>query len=234
MQVDPKGTLFGHPALKIRRLLRRFGNWSYSDGYLEEVLGISAAAARRLRRDLVAEGYLQRDASASGKAAAYWKVAMAGAGLAMASAARPITRATATKRLEAFLERVAVVNATNDFAQRVARVAIFGSYLTEAPRVNDVDLMLHFVERDRASYQEHSLKRIGLAIEQGRQFPNISSEYNWPRDEIMLFLRARTRTLSLHDWQCHEGFLDARPHRLLYVARDAPPTPEEGRRTRKA
>ena len=39
-------------------------------------------------------------------------------------------------------------------------------------------------------------ERVAEARKSGRRFRNSSDEDNWPKDEIFMFLRARTRTLN--------------------------------------
>ena len=64
-----------------------------------------------------------------------------------ASAAPPIFRATAERKLAEFMERVHRVHADEHYLYCVRRVLVFGSFLTDAPKLNDVDLAIDLARR---------------------------------------------------------------------------------------
>ncbi len=47
-------------------------------------------------------------------------------------------------------------------------------------------------------FEVQSKKRVDVAQAKGRRFPNIVEYLYWPGREVMLHLKARTRSLSLH------------------------------------
>ena len=51
-----------------------------------------------------------------------------------------MARATAARAVDALMERVRQINADENLAYVVERVILFGSYLGDAPTVNDVDV----------------------------------------------------------------------------------------------
>lgn len=217
MRIDPKGELFGYPSLRIRHLMRTLSRWPGGVQFVAEVMQISNAAAKRLVADLVGAGYLQTSTNGRGERD-NWQLTLSGSALAMASAAPPLRRATAERRLAEFLQRVRQVNDEPYWLYRVSKVVLFGSMLTENPTVNDVDLAVDLEPKveDRNAMWELRTARVNEARQRGRQFSNYSDEMRWPKDEIFLFLRAHTRTLNLADYRSQEQLFTEAPHQVIF------------------
>jgi predicted nucleotidyltransferase len=67
----------------------------------------------------------------------------------MASAAKPISRASAEKKLAEFLDRVRKVKEDDYFLYKVEKVIVFGSYLGSADLLSDIDLAVSWNGRLR-------------------------------------------------------------------------------------
>ena len=105
MRIDPNGMIGGCPALVVRKALRHlrvWDQWGVAD--LEAVAALAPGTGRDLVKALQTEGLIE--ASARGA----WSVTQAGRTFSVASAAKPVTRATAEKALAEFLDRVEQVN----------------------------------------------------------------------------------------------------------------------------
>ena len=72
---------------------------------------------------------LQTDGLIEASARGAWSVTQAGRRFSVASAAKPVTRATAEKALAEFLDRVEQVNRDSYFLGKAVRVVLFGSML---------------------------------------------------------------------------------------------------------
>jgi hypothetical protein len=136
MRVDSTATVAGYPVLLVRQALRKLRHIdTWASGMLEAAAGLHAGAGPELAKALAARGLirkLQKDT---------WTICQAGMTFAAATAAKPLTRATAERALAAFMERVARVNSDPYFLGRVTRVALFGSMLSpDTDRPSDVDL----------------------------------------------------------------------------------------------
>jgi len=144
MQIDPKGTIAGWPALLVRRTLRQLRTrlqWGLSE--LESAASLEAGEGRALIRALLAEGLIE----AAGRDA--WKVTQAGQTLSSATAAKRVTRATAQTALQQFLGRGEQVNNDPHFLGKVTRVVLFGSMLKpEVERLSDVDLAVEVASKE--------------------------------------------------------------------------------------
>src|ERR1700688_46084 len=92
MQIDPKGTVAGWPALLVRRTLRELRTClRWGPGELESAASVEAGEGRALINALLAEGLIEPQ----GRGA--WKLTQAGQTLSSATAAKRVTRATAQK-----------------------------------------------------------------------------------------------------------------------------------------
>ena len=220
MRITPDMTIAGYPAIRVRQLVRRvfrFDRWRHKDVASE--MGISVRKAGRLVTALVDEGYLE-PVTPDYPGHARWAVTRKGAGLAMASAAKPIHRATAERLVAGVLERCSVLAdwKAHPYAFRVVEVLVFGSYLTDARRLGDVDLAVEYERRHGTGDRNWAVMkaRIDAAHQAGRTFGNISEMYEWPRTEVRRFLIGRSGYLSLHDLDEERKFVESVPHRRLW------------------
>ncbi len=198
MFLDSKSKIAGYPALQIRDFLRR--GW-YRQNFVEyasEELKCSQSEATRILDDLVGLGYIEYVTSHFGDRC--WESTVAGNALANASASRPVLRKTAERQLQTLLTRVHEVNDNEELAYRVVKVIVFGSYLSKAERLNDLDLAIALAPRLENSVAQEGLQRnrIKNALDGGRRFLNFLEECAWPMNEVMARLKSRSRTISLH------------------------------------
>ena len=113
MRLDPKRTIRGYPTLLVRSTLRCLrGDLVWGEEALEKAGKLKPGTGRALAKALEAEGLIE--ASRHGG----WTVTQAGDTLAVATAARPVSRHTAERALAQFLERVARVNVDPYFLAR--------------------------------------------------------------------------------------------------------------------
>jgi hypothetical protein len=97
------------------------------------------APAKTLFDHLLAEGYIEANG----------RVTIAGSALGMAKFIPRISRAKAETLLAEFLERVAEANADLDVGYWITEVRVFGSYLTDADDLGDVDIAYSHKARGR-------------------------------------------------------------------------------------
>ena len=129
----------------------------------------------------------------------YYKLTDKGIKLRNASAATKMPRTKANQIIVALLKRVEEANAM-DFAYRIPTVIVYGSYVRGETFLSDVDIAVELEgkwdsneERDRREKQ-----RIKFAFASGRTFSNFTDELSWPKYEVLRYLKARTRGLSVH------------------------------------
>ena len=110
------------------------------------------------------------------------------------------------------------LNANDECAYRVTKVVLFGSYLTNKTRLGDVDLAIRLESRPqyRSQWPETLLARAEEAAKRGRRFSTFVDRLGWAQQEAKRFLKARSRSLSLHDLDKEESLFSRIPHRVIF------------------
>jgi len=193
MRVTKGETVCGMDALELRDVFRRAHQ--YSRHWLGHELGLTPSEIHQLVESLCAEGYVRQYPEGS----ELYVLTVKGSALRMASAARPITRATATRLVQDVVCRAQQVN-EGDYAYKVGAVVVFGSYCDPAAeRLSDVDIAVLWIQVD--DFDSVSKERIRLAFASGRNFSTDLEEMAWPETEVKRHLRGRSPCISLHDYK---------------------------------
>jgi hypothetical protein len=211
MRITRDMTIVGVPAVKLRDTFKRLGSiWSEKD--LATLLG-EEVDGHRLTLDLLAEGYVEPAEGFGGK---LFTTTIKGCALALATAAKPIRRATAERLVREVLERAEAVNADGRYLYGVGKILAFGSYLTDCPTLGDVDLAVELKSRhpDQDTLPEKLLSYSKAAEVGGRQFASFFDRLSWPTDEIYRLLKGSSTAISLHTTDDHV-LLTANP-RVIY------------------
>jgi predicted nucleotidyltransferase len=215
MRIQKSDIIAGQPVFTLRKLLH------YEDGTvttIAEKLGINQEKAKEVFQTLCTEGYIKQTDSSSDKNDPSWENTIKGYGLVNATARKPITRKTAERLLQEFLQRVEKINSSDEYAYYVKRVILFGSYLSNKPTLGDIDLslVLEYRDDDPEKRSKHLDERVELAEKQGRHFKSYFASLIWPHEEVMRFLKNRSPSISLHPEQ-HERVLSrAIPSKIIF------------------
>ena len=115
--------------------------------------GLDPDQAAGALQQLLEAGYLEHRAGHLPNDPDEWTTTtLRGSALAMASFAKPITRARADALLPGVLERAAAYDADDNKPFEIARLRLFGSYLdTTVDRLGDIDLALETIDRSPAT-----------------------------------------------------------------------------------
>ena len=215
MRIEPNQQIAGIPILTVRRLLRSTGPEEWGIDFLEKVTRLARKRARLLVAALIEEGFIE--AAGVEDDIALFRTTSKGLALASAKAAAPVRRTVADSVLEAFLRRVAIVNTSREYLYRVHMVVLFGSYLTGADPVGDIDLAIELRQQEWAQQQWEDLARARrrVAREAGRRFSSFIDKLFWPEREVQLFLKSRSRTLSIVDLETHKRLFTTAPFEVL-------------------
>ena len=132
-----------------------------------------------------------------------YETTIRGNALGMAKATRPVKRASAGAILRELLERVKTLNDRQDLAYRVESVVVFGSYLSKAKRVSDLDIAVELKPRftDDATWEQVCNASRERAAAAGRRFRNVVEQVGWPQLEVLGILKNRSRTISFCEWK---------------------------------
>lgn len=220
MNIDPNEELAGFPIITVRTFLRKFHGCSWTAATMKDVLKATDTQILELLRVLLDEGYIEQ-VDAEGPS---WSATVKGNALAQASAARPFKRSVAERELQRFLERVAEVRESDQWAWKVKRAILFGSLLTtDKEKVGDVDIAVALgpKESDPSRRERAERQRIGAAIRSGKQFRNITEEVAWPYFEVLKFLKSGSRVISLHDINAEAEILREATTKVIYEDEEA-------------
>src|SRR5947207_8668211 len=109
MFIDANATIAGVPSMAVRYFLRGASHSEWSVDYAAERLHLSRRKAHRVVQQLVALGCAEL-AKSRDRDGPWFKRSLVDSTLAQASAARPLRRRTAERKLAESLERVRRVN----------------------------------------------------------------------------------------------------------------------------
>jgi len=203
MRIDPKEKIAEVPILEVRKLLKGVDNESdWGMNRVTSLLDLSPQKANRLLQELERRGYIERGEIYTREQ--FWRKTLKGSTLGLASAAKSVTRKTANRIYFEFMERVKQVNNDPCFLMKVKKVVVFGSYLGDSPKLNDIDIAVEldwkedhprFVGEERP---QAVLDYVHEAQKKGKHFNTFIDQISWPEDEVKLYLKSRSRTLSLH------------------------------------
>lgn len=172
MRLNKGEMIGGRPALKVRDQLRA-----------------SRDLPKEVQNALVDLGYITLDKEG------HYEITDRGMTFTNASAAPPIPRARADMIVEEMLQRAHQIN-RNNFAFKVDALVVFGSYVSESPTVNDVDVAFR-LRPIMSGAEQDKLENERRKLAEGRSGSFIDRLF-WPKHEVRLKLKARVRGLSLH------------------------------------
>jgi predicted nucleotidyltransferase len=232
MRIDPKAKVGRYPTLLVRatlRHLREHLQWGLPQ--LEAAAALTPGSGGALVKTLRTEGLI----APVGPGA--WTVTQAGLTFSVATAAKPVTRATAEEALSQFLDRVRRVNEDPYFLAKVTRAVLFGSMLKpEVERLSDVDLAVQLAQKetdvDRA--REQSLKRAEELAIIGHRFRHFLEMEGCWYFETFRFLKGGSRVIALADYNIERSLVMAVPHRVLLGDDEPPPESPILKQARKA
>ena len=199
MHIDVSATISGINIMVVRSFLRKSGRvekWRME--FISSSLKINEEQAMDLLTELEKKSYIEKDQLDYGEQ--YWHNTVSGNALGGASAAKPYKRKTAEKALDEFMERVHKVNTDPYYLYKITKVILFGSYLTQVPEVNDVDVAVEVAPKEKDSEllgQQLQHRREELR-KSGKQFNNVAEWTGAAEIEVWSFLKSRSRVISIH------------------------------------
>jgi predicted nucleotidyltransferase len=221
VRIDPGDKIGGVSVMTVRDLLLRFMGATVVAAYFRDPGLLEVLLAKGLVGTLYRDPTQLREprvviGPGDHAVGPWYELTDEGNGFAQASAAAPLKRATAERKLREFMARVEQVNQSEEFAYRVKRVVLFGSYLTDAERVNDIDLAVQLAPRwdgfDVGRQYQKEQERVRLARRHRKR--NAFAVEQWPWREVFLFLKGRSRAFSFHG--IDDPILRGIPKRVLY------------------
>jgi DNA-binding MarR family transcriptional regulator len=187
MIVSSKQCIGPVPVLEMRRCLRFFVDSPFGESDIHNYLQISIANAQAALRALREGGFVadlsNQDVTTSGGV----RVVLTDKGkeLRRCIAAKPVLRKTADRLLQEFMTRVAEINASDEYLMSVARVLIFGCYLTDRDPIGDLDIAVYLEKRWESDMPSGRYTELiyGHFEKSGRTVKRITDPYTWPSNK---------------------------------------------------
>jgi len=185
MKLDRNSSIAGLPAVTVRDVLRYLGRLSMAVEGFAHRLGIDRAKAETWIADMVKLGWLE-----PGDYGDDFRVTAKGAGLATAMFIKRISRAKADEIVRDMLDRADGINANPDYVYRIADISAFGSYVTDAPELGDLDLVVTLAfKKEKGGIVEANMAR---AAASGRQSLSYFERQYFGEIEVQRALKARS------------------------------------------
>lgn len=200
MKLDKKEVVAGVPILRIRDMLKAIGSGACAKGSVAHGLKIAIPEAENVIAELLRRGWLEPwKRNEVDVVPDFYSVTNEGLRLTLANAMPRIGRAKAEKLLEGFLKRCDEVDHRDEFAYYVRQVRVFGSYLTAATDLGDIDLHVQMLQRPIAGRDiiEYSYQR---ADESGRVLNTMLRQLGYAEQEVWRHIKARSPYISVHSW----------------------------------
>ncbi len=203
--------------LKIRNFLRDDRPFTLES--LECKLHVTPEQGRTIIKWMVDQGNIESHRISSGLQG--WQTTLTGKRFSLATARKAIRRATADRLLNQLVSRIKHVRRSRQFVKKVTKAFVFGSYLSSEPFLNDLDIaiQLDWKNQNPAVIAEAVRRHYVKAELAGRQFKIDVERRVWPDAQVKLFLKGRSPSISLHDWEIDRQIIANGPHRAIYRER---------------
>jgi hypothetical protein len=163
---------------------------------------------------MAGKGYIKRSENPIG--GTWWEVSAGGKRVALATAAKKISRATADRLVAGLLQRAEEANASGHYLFRVRKITAFGAYVEGEMAIDDIDVEIDLEQKelDGKKHLELLVQRAAKEKSDGRKFDSQAEELEWGHVEVLLYLKARSRYLSFirisPEWKM------TLPHKVLF------------------
>lgn len=179
--------------IEIRNFLRKY--WiegSFSILAMVRHFRITKEKSLELLQVLIESGWVEKNENGR-----YIPTDNAGP-LIMAKATKPVPRERAQQTYNDFMNRVLEVNRNPYYLFYVKKVILFGSFLTGASEVGDVDLAIECFWKDMGEGVDATKVTLERAKASGKHSSSILGSFDFAYQEVKLFLKNRSRILSFH------------------------------------
>lgn len=223
MYLDPNDIMFGLPVLRVRAIVRfaMQKRFSGTKGEIQDEivrrLKMEKSAVRNTIHHLLQEEYMVWQQLGNNSKRLYvLESTDKGRRFGISKANPPISREKAEVLLLELIERAKEINGNSDLVYYVARLKVFGSYLSDKKVLGDLDVGYKLEQKYVGNeITRRSNQRIELALKMGRHFRSSIEKFSWPRREVEKFLRTRKKGLSLHDEES-DGVVNKTENREVY------------------
>jgi hypothetical protein len=201
VRLDPNKRLGGVPVLHVRDFLRRWGDSAFRR---EDLAARFGERTTGLLDALIQQALVEPEPAeeAWGDEVRYVRTALGGT-FAKALGVPPVRREAAERALRDFIRRCREVNRDDNFVFKVERAIVFGSFLSDAEEVGDVDVALRTRPKIKYGAPDHWTaivsKQVRAAKRRGRTFSSYFDELAYGSRSVELYVKNRSRIVQLTD-----------------------------------
>jgi len=206
---------------EMQQQLRHFGAVTRDLPSVRGALRVDEPEAHRILDRLARVGYVQRDPNRPEELC--WRRTAAGEALARDGLGPPLSRARAERMLQRVLERAAEINRKPHYLCRVVTVGVFGAYLTDAPILDCLDLVVRIAPKPPTPGSPEAVFRPDLRLPYWKLQKSLPRPEwpHWRERHVELALVTGTRNVVLH--ACDDPLLRGQRVRLVFLAPPEPP-----------
>ena len=228
MNIDPKSNICGHPATITRDALRRMAQVTVTPAQFKKMLQYNKRLRMAISKpelflsELAKAGYLEANQEKNGEVC--YELNTNGYQLANASALKRFTRKQANKEFNSLIERALSIEKSGYYLDRVSRITVFGSFITDSETVGDIDICVEFERKTELLNGENyhqvqkALVEIDEKLGQGFRPQTFSETISYSVTKAKKFLKNRRPILSFH----YIGEIEESdyPRKVLYEKQD--------------
>ena len=194
MKVEKNRTIGGAPLIKVRDLLRYMGAGRGGSGRVMTRKGIADRVGFDIACELVREGLLAVCKDRQDREP-WYEGTDAAVRLANALMIKRITRAETDHYVAELLQRADDINANPDLLYRVKRITAFGSYITDAADLGDIDIAVELENKVPAGQRSEANR--ARAAASGRKNLSWNDQLTFGECEVERLLKGRNPYVSL-------------------------------------
>ena len=215
MRIKPTDKISDFPIFTVRKFLRKTSGFLIDIDFIKYFLKTDDNQKVKSFLDVILENNLIKFEKIS-RGKEYYIITDNGNTLANATARKPILRSTAEKLINDFIRRSMEVRNNDYFLFKVKQATVFGSYLSNADRIGDIDIAVEIIPKENNSDKHRILveKRIEDVQIKGRRFKTHLEAIFWPQIEVEQFLRGRSSSISLE--YVDQDELEKLNHKIIY------------------
>lgn len=215
MKINSKDTIAGFPVLKIRDLLRN--NRYISECIVSNGLKVTTQEAVKAIDELLKLRLIDKNQD---ETSCYtYLITLQGNSLGNAKAVPSLSRAKADVLFKEFMQRVLEVNKKPKYLYKVTRILVFGSYITDAEFVNDIDIAFELNKKgkDEEKWTAKNDQQVNMAYKKGVRFNSITDDLFYTERVVLRYLKSRSPYISLHHMD--DGILEIVETRQVFPSK---------------
>lgn len=191
MRISRDQVICGVPAFDLRAAFKVL-SYGWTSSALEDLLKVTPAEAQSILAELVEAGYVEPEGGQR------FRLTLQGGALAAANALKPISRKRAEELVTEVAQRASEINEDEQELYRVSKLWVFGSYLSNAPELGDVDIAFQLDRKDSWLPMPDGEHAYAEGKPPPKSWRGLLHKMEWPRESVLRRLKAKRMHISLH------------------------------------